>query len=134
MPPFRARPGFFPGVKMADMIKTGAQYLANVLKDCASDNVTITRNGQSATVKATVGNSVFEAEGQNGIIETWESRDFILKTSDLPFGDPQRGDRITEIIAGENCVYEITAPRGTPLFHYADAFQASVRLHTKRID
>lgn len=119
---------------MADMIKTGAQFLANVLKDAASDAVTINRGDQSATVNATIGNSVFEAEGQNGIIETWESRDFILKTSDLPFGNPQRGDKITETVAGENCVYEVTAPRGTPLFHYADAFQASVRLHTKRID
>lgn len=119
---------------MADMIRDGAAHLADTLKLVASQSVTITRGEQTATVSATVGRSVFESQDTSGIVETWESRDFILITGDLPFGEPQRGDTVVETIDGTACTYEVTAPRGTPLFHYADAFQQSVRIHTKRVD
>ena len=119
---------------MADMIRDGAAYLADTLKLVASDSVTITRGEQSQAVLAVVGRSVFESQDQSGIVETWESRDYIVKASDLPFGEPLRGDTVTETVGDSVCVYEVVAPRGTPLFHYADAFQQTVRIHTKRVD
>jgi hypothetical protein len=77
---------------------------------------------------------MFESSGQNGVTEQWESRDYIVKTADLPYGEPLRGDMIVEDIGGVSVFYEVAAPRGVPLFHYGDAFQHLVRVHTKRAD
>jgi hypothetical protein len=57
-----------------------------------------------------------------------------VNTADLPYGEPLRGDVIVEDIGGVSVFYEVTAPRGVPLFHYGDAFQNLVRVHTKRSD
>lgn len=118
---------------MSDLLRNGAAFLAGQLKAHAGTSVTITRGNQSATVVATIGRSVFEAADANGVVEAWESRDYLLPAADLPFGEPQRFDRITETMGGSQCVYEVASPRGVPLFHYADAFQEIVRIHTKRI-
>lgn len=118
---------------MSDLLRDGAAYLAAKLQGYAGTQITIARGATTATVTATIGRSVFEAADANGVVEAWESRDYLLPTADLPFGEPQRFDRITETMNGAQCVYEVTSPRGVPLFHYADAFQEIVRIHTKRI-
>ena len=68
------------------------------------------------------------------MIEAWESRDYLVKTDELPYGEPRRGDIIVEELDGVATFYEVTAPRGVPIFHYADAFQTVLRIHTKQID
>ena len=88
------------------------------------------RGANSSQVIATVGRSVFEAANQSGVVESWESRDFIVAVSDLPFGEPQRHDKIVEQLNGISVVYDVTSPRGVPLFHYGDAFRQTVRIHT----
>lgn len=118
---------------MSDMLRAGAAWLAGQLQNNAGTSVTVSRGAITATVVATIGRSVFEASEGGGVVESWESRDFLLPTADLPFGEPQRHDRITETINGDPRVYEVASPRGVPLFHYADAFQEIVRIHTKRI-
>jgi hypothetical protein len=119
---------------MSDIIRAGAAYLASALKKSAGTAVVVTRGTSSASVIATIGKSVFESADQNGVIESWESRDFLVKATDLPFGEPRRGDKIVESASGVSSTYEVTSPRGVPLFHYADAFHQSVRIHTKRVD
>ena len=59
------------------------------------------RGANSSQFVATIGKSMFESSGQNGVTEQWESRDFIVKTADLPYGEPLRGDLIVEDIGGE---------------------------------
>jgi hypothetical protein len=119
---------------MADMLSAGAAWLADQLAASASLTVAYKRGANSSQFVATIGKSVFESSGQNGVTEQWESRDFIVKTADLPYGEPLRGDLIVEDIGGVSVFYEVTAPRGVPLFHYGDAFQHLVRVHTKRTD
>lgn len=119
---------------MPDMIRSGAAYLASALKKSASTSVTMTRGTESRSVLAVVGKSTFESVDQNGVTESWESRDFIVYATDLPFGEPQRHDRIAETVGGIVRVYQVSAPRGVPLFHYSDAFQSAVRIHTTRVD
>lgn len=116
-----------------DMLRAGAVWLAGQLQTNAGSTVVVSRGTTTAEVVATVGRSVFEAADSSGVVEAWESRDYLLPAADLPFGEPQRFDRITETINGVACVYEVCSPRGVPLFHYADAFQEIVRIHTKRI-
>lgn len=119
---------------MADMLSDGAAWMADQLAASASLTVAYKRGVNSSQFLATIGKSMFESSGQNGVTEQWESRDYIVKTADLPYGEPLRGDLIIEDIGGVSVFYEVTAPRGVPLFHYGDAFQNLVRVHTKRSD
>ena len=119
---------------MADMLSDGAAWMADQLAASASLTVAYKRGANSSQFLATIGKSMFESSGQNGVTEQWESRDYIVKTADLPYGEPLRGDVIVEDIGGVSVFYEVTAPRSVPLFHYGDAFQNLVRVHTKRSD
>jgi hypothetical protein len=119
---------------MADMLSAGAAWLADQFAASASLTVAYKRGVNSSQFLATIGKSMFESSGQNGVTEQWESRDYIVKTADLPYGEPLRGDLIVEDIGGVSVFYEVAAPRGVPLFHYGDAFQHLVRVHTKRAD
>jgi hypothetical protein len=119
---------------MADMLSSGAAWLADQFAASASLTVAYKRGANSSQFVATIGKSMFESSGQNGVTEQWESRDYIVKTADLPYGEPLRGDMIVEDIGGVSVFYEVAAPRGVPLFHYGDAFQHLVRVHTKRAD
>jgi hypothetical protein len=64
------------------------------------------------------------------VIEQWESRDFVIKAGTLPFGEPLRHDKIIDTLNGVDVTYEVTSPRGVPVFHYGDAFRQTVRVHT----
>ena len=119
---------------MADMLSDGASWLADQFAASASLTIAYKRGANSSQCSATIGKSMFESAGQNGVVEQWEARDYIVKTADLPYGQPQRGDLIIEELNGLSIFYEVTAPRGIPLFHYGDAFQNLVRVHTKQTD
>jgi len=119
---------------MADMLAAGASWLADQMAASASMNCAYKRGANTTQFTATLGRSTFEAAGQNGVVERWESRDYIVRVADLPYGEPQRGDFIVEELNGEAYFYEVAAPRGVPLFHYSDAFQNAVRVHTKQAD
>lgn len=115
---------------MSDMLASGAAWLANQLSAGASRSVRYQRGVDYGNVLAAIGTSRFESQGTSGVVETWESRDFIIKTGTLPFGEPQRHDKIVETLNGIDITYEVTSPRGVPVFHYADAFRQTVRVHT----
>lgn len=119
---------------MADLLRTGAAWLTDQLKGSAGSTVAYVRGANTATITATVGRSVFQSEAAGGVIEQHEARDYIVKTSELPYGEPQRGDKIYETLDGVAQIYEVRTPRGVPLFHYADAFNTAVRIHTARVD
>ena len=90
---------------MADMLAAGAAWLTERLRSSAASTVAYVRSGNTATVPATIGQSRFESQDGNGVIEQWESRDFIIKTDELPYGEPQRGDRIYEQLGGVAQIY-----------------------------
>jgi hypothetical protein len=119
---------------VADLLASGAAWLTEQLKAAAGTTVTYTRSSESADVVATIGRSEFEAASQSGVVERWESRDFLITAADLPFGLPQRGDEIVEARGGEIVTYEVTSPRGVPEWHYGDAFRSIVRVHTIATD
>lgn len=115
---------------MPDLLASGAAWLADQLAAGAARSVRYYRGVDSGVVSATIGNSRFEAQGQSGVVEVWESRDYVIKAGVLPFGEPLRHDRIVETINGVDVTYEVTSPRGVPVFHYGDAFRQTVRVHT----
>jgi hypothetical protein len=115
---------------MPDLLADGAAWLAGQLSAGASRSVRYQRGIDYGTVPATIGESRFETVGTSGVVEAWESRDFIIKAGLLPFGEPQRADKIIETVGGVDITYEVTSPRGVPVFHYGDAFRQTVRVHT----
>lgn len=119
---------------MADLLRSGAAWLANQLKASAGTLCAYKRGNNTAQFTASISRSTFEAQGQGGVIEAWESRDYLAKTDELPYGEPRRGDLIIEELDGVATFYEVSAPRGVPVFHYADAFQTVIRIHTKQVD
>lgn len=119
---------------MPDMLAIGSAWLAGQLKAAAGSTVTYRRGSDEAEVTATIGRSEFEAQSQSGVVENWESRDYLITYGDLPYGEPQRGDVIVETVGGDLCEYEVSAPRGVPVVHPGDAYRSLVRIHTKQIE
>ena len=115
---------------MSDLLASGASWLAGQLSASASRSVRYSRGADFGTVLATIGSSRFESQGTSGVIEQWESRDFVIKAGTLPFGEPLRHDKIIDTINGVDITYEVTSPRGVPVFHWGDAFRTTVRVHT----
>ena len=116
-----------------DALRTGAAWLANQLQAVASTNVIYRRGSVSHTVAATVGQSVFESADQSGVVEQWQSRDFIIAADDFPYAEPMRGDRVIEMVNGTATIFEVAAPRGIPLYRAGDAYHATIRVHGKRV-
>lgn len=114
---------------MADMLADGAAWLAGRLKAAAGRTVTYQRGVAATDVTATIGASRFESQNQSGVLEVWESRDYLIQVADLPYGDPQRGDIIVETVGDEVATYEVSSPRGIPVYH-TDAFRTLARVHT----
>jgi len=115
---------------MPDILASGASWLADQLAAASSKSVRYCRGVDYGMLAATIGNSRFETQSQSGVLEAWESRDYIVKTGSLPFGEPMRHDRIIETINGIDVTYEVTSPRGVPVFHSGDAFRMTTRIHT----
>jgi len=115
---------------MSDLLASGASWLAGQLSASASRSVRYYRGTNYGVINAAVGTSRFESQGTSGVLETWESRDFVIKAGTLPFGEPLRHDKIVETVNGVDVTYEVTSPRGVPVFHYGDAFRQTVRVHT----
>jgi len=115
---------------MSDLLASGAAWLAGQLSAGASRSVRYQRGADYGIVNATVGNSRFEAQGTSGVLEMWQSRDYIVLSGSLPFGEPLRGDKIVETIDGVDVTYEVASPRNTAWWEYGDAFRQTIRVHT----
>lgn len=115
---------------MSDLMASGAAWLADQLSASASRSVAYYRGNNFGAISATIGSSQFQSQNASGVIETWESRDYIVKAGSLPFGDPRRHDRIVETLNGVSVTYEVSSPAGVPLWRWADAFRSSIRVHT----
>ena len=76
------------------------------------------RGAESVSVQATIGRTVFEVDDASGLLEKWESRDFLIAAAELVLAGaqvlPQRGDRIRETGGGKVYVYEAMAPGREP--------------------
>ena len=64
---------------MADLLAAGAAWMAGQLEAAAGRTVTYKRGQNQAHLTATVGQSTFESADAHGVLERWESRDFIVR-------------------------------------------------------
>jgi hypothetical protein len=122
---------------MADLLKTGSDWLQQQRKTYASREVTYRRGVNSVLVRATIGRTVFEQDDGAGAILRTEVRDYLIDAVDLVLTGqavlPERGDQIEEIEGTTRFTYEVM-PLGTePHWRYSDPYRKTLRIHTKHI-
>lgn len=120
---------------MADLLKTGAAWLAGKLKSHASQDVIYRRGDLECTLAATLGSMLLRTSDGRGNSKTVKTdRDFIFTAADLVGIDlpPQRGDLIDLPVGDVTERYELL-PYGheEPVFQWADPDETMVRCHGK---
>jgi hypothetical protein len=118
---------------MSDILADGAAWLDGMRRAHLSRHVSYKRDGVTSPCLATISSSVFETQTEMGVVERWESRDFIVSAGDMPMDYPERGDYITDTIGGVAVTYQVSAPRGAPVWKWADASRTAMRIHTTAI-
>ena len=120
---------------MAGFLADGIDYLNDVLDDQIGVDIVYSRANESATLTAGIGQTVFERDGEFGVLKI-ESRDYLItseRLTDAGFGEPKRGDRITETQGDDSVTYEVLDQPGIQAFSYSDQSRKRMRIHTKRI-
>lgn len=122
---------------MADLLEQGAAFLDERRHTHLTRTVTYQRGADSAEVAATIGRTVFEQADESGFIRKVESRDFLVRRTELVIGGsetlPKAGDRIREPDGALTQVYEVMAPGGEPPFRWSDPYRKVLRIHTKHV-
>ena len=123
---------------MSDLLQRGAEWLGGMFRQHAARPVVYRRGDESASVLATVGRTLFELADAAGEQVQYESRDYLIAAADLVLDgsqvEPQRGDRIEEVLGGQTLTYEVMAPGQEPPWRYSDPYRTTLRIHTKLID
>jgi len=123
---------------MADMLRTGQEWLANLLKTYASSTVVYQRGTNQTSVTAIIGRTLMKIEDSyGGVHMQWTDRDFLIPPHELLLAGsqilPERGDTIRETIDGIVYIYEVNTPRSEPPWRWSDAHRKLLRIHTKQI-
>ena len=125
---------------MPDLLRTAAAWLSATLETNVSETIGYTRGalGVVGGLLATIGHTPFSQVTDSGIIETYQTRDYLITAAELILGGnvvlPQRGDLITETDAnGNSFVYQVMAPGGEPHYRFCDQFRVKLRVHTKQV-
>jgi len=122
---------------LTNLLQIGASWLADQMKTHASIDVTYERGAEQVPVKATVGKTEFEIDDGSGVIERFQSRDYLIHAADLVLGGvetlPVAGDLIRETQGTKTFVYEVMAPGDEPHYRYSDPFRKLLRIHSKHV-
>ena len=118
---------------MVDLLEQGAAWLGDQRAAFASHPVVYSRGAANVTLRAALGSTNTEFQDASGMIEQYQSRDFIVQAAELILGGvavlPQRGDRITDGAA----TYEVLAPTGMECWKWSDPYRLAIRIHTKEV-
>lgn len=122
---------------MGDLLDRGSAFLDDQRHRHLSRSLLYRRGAEEKEVQATIGKTEFEQADDAGLIHRVESRDFLIRASDLDLGAgptlPRAGDQVRETSGSQVFVYEINAPGGQPPFRYSDPYRRVLRVHTKHI-
>jgi len=122
---------------MPNLLDFGAAWLLDQRHKHMTKSIVYRHVDSAIVLLATIGRTEFGSDSADPTIETWESRDFIVRTADLTFGGavmlPKRGDQIEETDGGLKHIYEVMAPAGQTPWRYADGFRRELRIHTKHV-
>lgn len=125
---------------MPDLIADGLSWLDGQRDLHLGRTVTFRRGSDEVSVTATVGRTEYEEFGTDGTVVRSESRDYIIRVSDLAtlLGAglyPRHGDRIVETFDGYTLTCEAMAiTSGTEVWRYHDRRQRQYRITTKIVE
>lgn len=120
---------------MANLMRTGAEWLSGKLKAEASETVTYTRGADSVSggLAATPGETSYEHLDSDGISVEARVRDFTFEAADLVLASavvlPAKGD----LIVLGTTTYEVLPVGGGEVHRYCDRNNIRLRVHTKEI-
>jgi hypothetical protein len=122
---------------MADLLQTGAAWLAGQLKAHASQAVTYRRGGFDVSLQATLGRTAFQQTDEHGQITTFHSHDFLVSAADLVIYSkqslPEPGDQVLQTVGSEVLTFEVLPMPDGEHYRFCDPFRQQLRIHTKQI-
>lgn len=122
---------------MANLLKTGSDWLQAKQQDYATSEILYRRGDHSVTLDAIIGRTEYEATDEYGITIQTESRDYLPLAADLILDGevtlPQIGDTIKETDGEVTVVYEVLPIGQQPHWRYSDTFRKRLRIHTKLV-
>lgn len=122
---------------MANLLNTGLNWLEDQRHAHLTTKVVYQRGSDTVELAATIGRTTFEQADEYGVLHRTESRDYLVRASDLALATvqtlPQRGDRIRETAGDQTFVYEVMAPGNEPPWRYSDPYRRTLRIHTKHV-
>ncbi len=120
-----------------DVLERGSAWLEDQRQRHMTRTVTYQRGTDSVEIAATIGRTEFEQADDFGAIHKIESRDYLVRMTDLVLGGvltlPRTGDRFRESDGAHTFVYEVMAPGNEPPFRYSDPYRRTLRIHTKHV-
>lgn len=125
------------------LLRDGEAFLNRAMAEAGGVSATYSRpaTGQSlAITTAWVGRTAFSQVqgGPTSAAVIWGDRDYLIPVEDLILGGsrttPQKGDRIREVVNGEEATFEVMAPGTEPCWRYSDAGRTRYRVHCKRVN
>ena len=104
----------------------------NTIRDVGGETVTYADGSGTVTLTAAISRTNFDVVDNEGMVERYEMRDFLVVASDLVIGGstvtPSRGHQIT----WESSTFEGMAPGKEPVCSFVDQHNHMYRVHTKR--
>ena len=109
------------------MVKSAIEHMRAIQMQSLAVEVGYTPlGGETRTIRAVVGRTVFRSTDESGMWTRIETRDFIVP-KELLASEPQVGDEVEFL----GHTYEVLAPSGEPCWRWSDAFHTAYRIHAK---
>lgn len=122
---------------MPDVLEKGLRWLDDQRHTHMTRTVVYQRGADAVEIAATIGRTEFEQVDEHGVVQRLQSRDFLVRASDLVLAGapalPKAGDRIRETVIAQTFVYEVMAPGNEPPWRYSDPYRRTLRVHTKHL-
>lgn len=136
---------------MANLLKSGAQWLHQTLAASSSETVLYRRMGgfpSGKSMPATIGETGYPVEQTEGVFIQSQWRDFIILKEEFRHTDgrlylPGVGDTISLTRNDDDrsgrpweewppsLIYEVRSPGNEPCWRWSDRFETALRIHTQ---
>ena len=123
---------------MANIMSSGAAWLAGQLKAHVKTTVTYRRGATNVSLSATKGQTEYEQVDESGFGQRILFVDFIITAADLVLSGsstptlPARSDTIEETIGSATHTYEVLPTDTEPCYRFSDPHRKGLRIHTKQ--
>jgi hypothetical protein len=115
----------------------GAALLAKAHSTQLGVPVVYRRGDTSATIMATLGQTVRETQDQDGMISETVTRDFVFPAASLAFlgasAEPKKGDKITHVAGGVTFTYDVRPGPTEQCYRRCDHEGVVIRVFTNQI-